>query len=691
MRPCRAWLRGPRHGSGRARRRRPGRSCRRGGAGVRRGLPGAGEPADLGQFGGAEFGGEPAEPASGFDGPELGGIADGQDPGRACGLLDQCEVGGADLAGLVDDELVGGADVDGMPEPVGVAAFAEEPGDVVGLGQAFGGHDPGGVFAEGQADQPAAGQGVPYRGGRGDGPGLACPGGGGQQGHGPVRGEQADDRLVLLAVQVLVVPAELGPDLLLGDQRPDRAPGLADHLFFEVEVAEGSPAQRVRLAQDGLPVGFADAEGADVHQVRCRADLDDLGADGAGDGQHGHLGDVGRGGADGQGPVDFQAQVRDPPCASLSLRFCDGDPCGPGLVRGGQLEGPRRACGVGLGLGVDGAEDLELVGGGLLFPGLEPFLVGHLMAGDLAAGHPLGLGLGPPGVLGDLLAHQVDRAPARRLAVPGRVLVHPCAEPAVDGPGPGGEPVHDLLGDAADFGAVPVGAPGHGVAHVQQPLLEGPVDGDPVQVAELVEMLPVSSAPYVVGAVGALDGVEDGQVDVQLRVPVPADRVQPRSRYETFAVPPFPRGRRVVPGPHIAGHGLEQLEALADRVEQRVLDGLRFPVQGRGLDVIACFAGLACGHAQASVQHRDRLRRAAGHVVVGPGDARADGPDPGPLGVDLAGGRERVLLPVPGYREGLGRGLVLAGLRGGMPDDPLPAGAHAVLVEPLGDLGRHRP
>ena len=141
---------------------------------------------------------------------------------------------------------------------------------------------------------------------------------------------------LLLVVEVLVVPVELVPDLLFGDQRPYRAPGLADHRLFQVEVVQGSPAHGVRLAEDGLPVGLADSEGADVHQVGCRADLHDLCARRAGDGQHGHLGDVGRGGADGQGPVDFQAQVRDPPDASLSLRFGHGDPCGPGLVRVGQ-------------------------------------------------------------------------------------------------------------------------------------------------------------------------------------------------------------------------------------------------------------------------------------------------------------------------------------------------------------------
>jgi hypothetical protein len=138
---------------------------------------------------------------------------------------------------------------------------------------------------------------------------LPAPGRGGQQGHGTVGGEQADDRLALLAVQVLVVPVEFVPDLLFGDQWPDRAPGLVDHVFFQVEVAEGGPAHGVGLAEDGLSVGFTDPEGADVHQVRCGADLHDVGADGAGDGEHGHFGDVGGGGADGQGPVDFQAQV----------------------------------------------------------------------------------------------------------------------------------------------------------------------------------------------------------------------------------------------------------------------------------------------------------------------------------------------------------------------------------------------
>ena len=147
----------------------------------------------------------------------------------------------------------------------------------------------------------------------------------------------------------------------------------------------------------------------------------------------------------------------------------------------------------------------------------------------------------------------------------------------------------------------------------------------------------------------------------------------------------------MVAGPDVAAHGLEQLEPLTDRVEQGVLDGLRFPVQRRGLDVVARFAGLGGGYAQAGVQDRDRFGGAAGDVVVGPGDSRAGGPDPGPLGVDLAGGRERVLLPVPGDRGGLGRGLVLAGLRRGMPDDPLPARAYAFLVEPFGDLGRTDP
>jgi hypothetical protein len=115
-------------------------------------FPRAGEPAYLGQFSGAELGGEPAEPASGLHGAELGRVTDAQDSGRACGLLDERQVGGADLVGLVDGELDGGADLDEMTEPVRVTALAEELGDVVGLGQALTRHDAGGVLTEGQAD-----------------------------------------------------------------------------------------------------------------------------------------------------------------------------------------------------------------------------------------------------------------------------------------------------------------------------------------------------------------------------------------------------------------------------------------------------------------------------------------------------------------------------------------------------------
>jgi hypothetical protein len=96
----------------------------------------------------------------------------------------------------------------------------------------------------------------------------------------------------------------------------------------------------------------------------------------------------------------------------------------------------------------------------------------------------------------------------------------------------------------------------------------------------------------------------------------------------------------VVAGADVAAHGLEQLKTFADRVEQGALDGLRFCVQSGGLDLIPVLAGLGSGDAEARVQDRDRLRRAAGDVVVRPGDSRAGGPDPGPFGVDLARGRE---------------------------------------------------
>jgi hypothetical protein len=166
--------------------------------------------------------------------------------------------------------------------------------------------------------------------------------------------------------------------------------------------------------------------------------------------------------------------------------------------------------------------------------------------------------------------------------------------------------------------------------------------------------------------------------------------MKPGGGDEAFPVPPFAGVLGVVAGPDVAGHGLEQLETLADRVEQGILDGLRFAVQRRGLDLLTRLTSLARGHAQAGVQHRYRLGGAAGHVVVGPGDSRALGPDPGPLSVDLARGRERMLIAVPRYRERLGRRLVLIAFDGGVFDDPLSVRAYAFLVEPLGHLGLNR-
>jgi hypothetical protein len=90
------------------------------------------------------------------------------------------------------------------------------------------------------------------------------------------------------------------------------------------------------------------------------------------------------------------------------------------------------------------------------------------------------------------------------------------------------------------------------------------------------------------------------------------------------------------------------------------------------------------------MQDRYGLGGAAGHVVVGPGDPGAGGPDPGKFGVDLTRGREWVLILISRYREGLGRRLLLVGFRGGVLDDPLAVRADAFLVEPLGDLGLNR-
>ena len=71
-------------------------------------FPCGGEPADLMQFGGGDFGGQEAEHAACLDGAELGGVAGGDDPGSGLPgrLDDQGQVGGVELAGLIQDQNI---------------------------------------------------------------------------------------------------------------------------------------------------------------------------------------------------------------------------------------------------------------------------------------------------------------------------------------------------------------------------------------------------------------------------------------------------------------------------------------------------------------------------------------------------------------------------------------------------------
>ena len=112
-------------------------------------LPGLGEPADLGELPVAVPRGQQAEHAAGLDRAELLGVAHRLRPGP--GLLEDLpepqQVGGGELAGLVEDQDVIGVYRHVPAGPVGVLDPAEELREVVGLGNALVGHDPGGVLA----------------------------------------------------------------------------------------------------------------------------------------------------------------------------------------------------------------------------------------------------------------------------------------------------------------------------------------------------------------------------------------------------------------------------------------------------------------------------------------------------------------------------------------------------------------
>ena len=194
---------------------------------------------------------------------------------------------------------------------------------------------------------------------------------------------------------------------------------------------------------------------------------------------------------------------------------------------------------------------------GLGLPGGEPLRRGGLRCTGPPGERAARLGFGAAGVLPGLLVQQPERAPGRRLAVQRLVLAGEPSEFAGDGDGAGAEQVHDVLGNAADLGAVAVGPGHHFVAQRRQSGLQDPV-GDRGHAEPLaVQGAGVQGAPLVVGAVGALDPVPDRDVHMQLRVTVAGQVVQEQAGDQAAAVPPLPRLRRMVPGPGVGGMPVE--------------------------------------------------------------------------------------------------------------------------------------
>ena len=138
------------------------------------GFVGVGEPVEVGELDGAGVVGEEAQCAAGFDGGELGGVAEDPDDGAAfAGVVGEpVQVAGAGHAGFVDQDEVAGLEheprIVGSPGRGGVVGVAELV-QVLGPAAQLGAEDLGGGGGRGERDDPSTG-GPP-----GLGDGLSAP------------------------------------------------------------------------------------------------------------------------------------------------------------------------------------------------------------------------------------------------------------------------------------------------------------------------------------------------------------------------------------------------------------------------------------------------------------------------------------------------------------------------------------
>ena len=229
---------------------------------------------------------------------------------------------------------------------------------------------------------------------------------------------------------------------------------------------------------------------------------DHAGTGAAGDGQVRHLGDhgvgVGAGGQDGQGAVDFEPQLRHRPDGVMLLDFGDGDPCRPRLAASSRTAAARSAWPAAYWATCPCTCDSAWISRRVVW-------ASHAASRSASVGSALPVCparvrracvLAAAGVLPGLLVQQPQRAPARRGAVAGFVLVGQPLEFPGDRDGAGAEQVDHVLADAADLGAVAVGAGHHHVAQSGQLCLHQPVGGGGDAEPLVVQRPGVQGAPF---------------------------------------------------------------------------------------------------------------------------------------------------------------------------------------------------
>ena len=289
-------------------------------------------------------------------------------------------------------------------------------GDVVALGQALVGQDPGGVGGGGQADDAAAGEGGPQAG---------------ELGHGVALAPAGVPRTVVAAVPASIMTtashcSAFSPVCLTAAWAWSRPTSCGTARLAAARICSSMSRwarvqeELVRRPVDAAAVGGTDSEAGHVRDIG-HGDLDDVGAGPAADGQTGHLVDHRRAVdarlEDWERPVHLEPELGHRPHHVMLLHLGDGDPRGSalGVIQRGAYAHGALAGGVGRDLLVHRGQRLDLLA----------VCASHAASrcasfGSAAPVSPAtaaaGLGFGTAGVLPGLLVQQPQRPPAGRLA-----------------------------------------------------------------------------------------------------------------------------------------------------------------------------------------------------------------------------------------------------------------------------------